>query len=397
MIPGLLLILAAITSGRLDAADWHLFGPNAPEIEFHGFASQGFIGSTGYNYLGESKLGSFEFTEVGLNALFNPLPRTRIMAQAFAYDVGQAGRYDPVLDYALAEYTFNDYIGIRAGRIRRPQGIYNDIQDVDLGRTFVLLPQGLYDARWRDFYVSLDGGEIFGSVPLGQAGSLDYEIYGGVIRPSMDGGFALQLRNTLPSSVHLDEIHPADVVGGQLWWHTPIDGLRLGAGGEYIPWAVFTVSTQTPAGLIHLQQPSDLLVQQYSAEYQWKAWTFQTEYLFVNTHPEAAGVPRVSAFSWYVSGEYRFNKWCEVGSYYTEYYNENFGPSRSGPGSATFPSDANQKDAAVALRFDLTDRWIFKVEGHYIRGTALLQDNAGNPIRRDNGWWLLAIKSTISF
>jgi hypothetical protein len=145
-------------AGRLQAADWKVFGPDAPDIEFHGFASQGFLDSTGYNYLGASKTGSLEFTEMGLNASFNPFPRTRIMAQGFANDMGQAGRYDAVLDYALAEYTFNDYIGIRGGRIRRPQGIYNDIQDVDLARTFVLLPQGVYDARYRDFYVSVDGG-----------------------------------------------------------------------------------------------------------------------------------------------------------------------------------------------------------------------------------------------
>ena len=60
--------------------------------------------------------------------------------------------YDLVLDYAQVEYTFSDMFGVRAGRIRRPVGIYNHIQDVDLARTFVLLPQGMYDARWRDFY-----------------------------------------------------------------------------------------------------------------------------------------------------------------------------------------------------------------------------------------------------
>jgi hypothetical protein len=117
----------------------------------------------------------------------------------------------------------------------------------------------------------------------------------------------------------------------------------------------------------------------------------------LNLNPEAAGVAPSSSFSWYASAEYRFNKWFEVGSYYTQYYNESFGPSGPGTGSATFPSDAYQKDLAVALRFDITDRWIFKVEGHYINGTALLQDNVDNPVRRENGWMMIAIKSTISF
>jgi len=393
----LLASLAAISVGRLQAADWKLFGPNAPDIEFHGFASQGFIDSTGYNYLGDSKSGSFEFTELGLNASFNPFPRTRIMAQAFADDVGSAGKYDAVLDYALAEYTFNDYIGIRAGRIRRPQGIYNDIQDVDLARTFVLLPQGVYDARYRDFYVSLDGAELFGTIPLKQAGSLAYELYGGLIRPSLDGGLALQIADGLPPGGRLAEINPAKTVGGQLWWSTPIDGLRMGASGVYMPGSNFNTTLQTATGPIHLNERSDTLIQQYSAEYLWKAWTFQAEGLFRDTSSENTGVSDLNIFSWYASAAYRFNKWLEAGSYYTEYYNESFNRSGAGIGSSPFPSDANQRDAAVALRFDLTDRWIFKVEGHYLRGTGLLEDNASNPIRHDNGWWMIAIKTTISF
>jgi len=147
---------------------------------------------------------------------------------SLCYDVGQAGRYTRcwIMRWRSILLTIN--IGIRAGRIRRPQGIYNDIQDVDLGRTFVLLPQGLYDARWRDFYVSLDGGEIFGSVPLGRPAAWIMKSMAEVIRRPWMAASRFSFATPLPSSVHLDEIHPADVVGGQLWWHTPIDGLRLG-------------------------------------------------------------------------------------------------------------------------------------------------------------------------
>ena len=52
LLPVLLIVSLTGTGARsADAADWKLFGPNGPDIEFHGFASQGFIGSTGYNYL----------------------------------------------------------------------------------------------------------------------------------------------------------------------------------------------------------------------------------------------------------------------------------------------------------------------------------------------------------
>jgi hypothetical protein len=385
---GVVLVLAAITDAPLQAADLKLFGTNGPPVDFHGFVSQGFLYSSDYNYLGQSSKGSFKFTEAGLNASFNPLPRTRIAVQGFTYDVGDAGQYDFVLDYAQAEYTFNDYFGIRAGRIRRPEGIYNDIQDVDVARTFVLLPQGMYDARWRDFYVSLDGGEFFGTLPLKQAGSLSYEIYAGIINPSMDGGLALDLRSGLPPFIHLDSIVPADMFGGQLWWNTPVDGLRFGAAGGFVPAADFTTTVQTPGGPIHVHNLSDVAFEQYSAEYLWKAWTFQAETYFRNVYPEAAGMSDTHSFTWYASTAYRFNKWFEAGGYYTEYY----GDTHQSGNSLLY-----QKDAALALRFDATDWWTFKIEGHYIRGTGLLQDNADNPVQSDNGWWLLAVKTTFSF
>jgi hypothetical protein len=382
------LVLAAIAGARLQAADLNLFGTNGPPVDFHGFVSQGFLYSSDYNYLGESSKGSFQFTEAALNASFNPLPRTRISAQAFTYDVGDAGRYDFVLDYAQAEYTFNDYFGVRAGRIRRPQGIYNDIQDVDVARTFVLLPQGIYDARWRDFYATLDGGEFFGTIPLKLAGSLSYEIYGGMIHPSEDGGIALYIRSSLPASGSLDSINSAEVFGGQLWWNSPVDGLRFGMAGAFIPTLDYNLTIQTLGGPYHPDNRQGVAFEQYSAEYVWKAWTFQAETLFLDLHPDAAGMADIHRFTWYGSAAYRFNKWFEAGGYYTEYY-----------GDTTQPDNSllYQKDAALALRFDATDWWTFKIEGHYIRGTGLLQDNPDNPVQNDNGWFMLAVKTTFSF
>jgi hypothetical protein len=380
-------LLAAFSVGSLEAYELNL-GTNLPPVDFHGFVSQGFLYSDKYNYLGDSSQGSFKFTEAALNASFNPLPRTRIAAQAFTYDVGEAGNYDVVLDYAMAEYTFNDYFGVRAGRIRRPQGIYNDIQDVDVARTFVLLPQGIYDARWRDFYASLDGGEIFGMIPLKQAGSLSYEIYGGIIRPSEDGGIALYIHSSLPSFVHLDSISSDAVFGGQLWWNAPVAGLRFGAAGAFIPVENFNTTIQTLGGPFHPDNRASVAFEQYSAEYVWKAWTFQAETLFLDLYPDAAGMPDTHRFTWYGSAAYRFNKWFEAGGYYTEYY---------GDSDHTDNSLLYQKDAALTLRFDPKEWWTFKIEGHYIRGTGLLEDTADNPVQNDKGWWMLDLKTTFSF
>ena len=39
----------------------------AQEVDIHGFISQGYLKSTGNNFLAETKRGTWEFTEVGIN------------------------------------------------------------------------------------------------------------------------------------------------------------------------------------------------------------------------------------------------------------------------------------------------------------------------------------------
>jgi len=389
----------ALLGCRLDAAEVNLFGTNMPPLDFHGFISQGYLYSSGYNYLdGDTKTsGSFRYTEAGVNVSLDPLPRVHVTAQGFLYAVGDDGRYQPFLDYASVEYTVNDYLGFRGGRIRRPQGIYNDTQDVDLGRTYVLLPQGVYDARWRDFTTSIDGGEVFGNIPLSKAGNFSYEVYAGCFGVSAGSGVADLINNRLAGG-EVTSFNRTTAVGSQLWWNTPVDGLRFGAALDYVFNFDYEITEPTGApppfpASISLRARSTLPVQQYSAEYLWNNWTFQAEYYDVQASQNTTsrfGTTHtfVSQQAWYAGAAYRFNQWLEVGGYYTEFYTS---------ASTTSPSDSSQKDLALSFRFDPKPWWVFKVEGHYIDGTALLNDNASNPVRNDNGWFMLAVKTTISF
>jgi hypothetical protein len=389
----------ALLAGRLEAAEFNLFGTNMPALDFHGFASQGYLYSSSYNYLdNDTKTsGSFRYTEAGVNVSMDPFPRVHVTAQGFLYSVGAAGKYQPFLDYASVEYTVNDHLGFRGGRIRRPQGIYNDIQDVDLARTYVLLPQGMYDARWRDFTTSMDGGAVFGNIPLSKAGDLSYEVYAGIINIATDSGVANSINNRLAGGkvTSFDRMPEA---GSQFWWNTPVDGLRFGAALGYVFHFDYDITEPTGApppfpASIPLQARSTLPVQLYSAEYLWNNWTFQAEYYNVQVSQNTAspfGITHTFDVqqAWYGGMAYRFNQWLEVGGYYTEFYTSEL---------TTSASDKSQKDLALSFRFDPKPWWVFKVEGHYIRGTALLDDNGSNPVGNDHGWFMLAVKTTISF
>jgi hypothetical protein len=142
-------------------------------------------------------------------------------------------------------------------------------------------------------------------------------------------------------------------------------------------------------------------------EYLWNSWTFQAEYFtwdFDGTNttdvlsgstpiqPTSVGPAKVNPDGWYVGAAYRFNNWLEVGSYYTQYTADVDEGQTDDPNSF-------QNDWALSFRFDPTDWWILKVEGHLIEGTALLRDQANNPPaeRTDDPWFMLALKTTFSF
>ena len=399
----LLAVLAVFLAGRLEAVDLNLLGTNLPPLAFHGFLSQGFLATTKYDYLAHnSRDGSFAFTEAGLNVAMDPFPRTHFAAQGFLFDVGDVGQYDPVLDYALVDYNFSDAFGIRAGRILRPEGIYNTSQSIDLARTSVFLPQGMYDSRWRDFDGSLDGGSIYGNFPLSQAGDLSYEIYAGLLDITDNGGVARQLQNELNnppvSSFTGFKNNTPPVYGFQFWWDTPVAGLRAGTAGFMSGGLSYAYQVSPPYGPGAVTGFTDAGPNiQESLEYLWRNWTFQAEYQYVDYRISSTfpGGPETTFYTvcntWYVSASYRVNAWLEAGSYYTEYYDNN-------PKSVTTAaSDASQNDLALSLRFDPKLWWVVKVEAHYIRGTGLLEDNADNPVRNGDGWFMLALKTTFSF
>ena len=106
------------------------------KLETHGFVSQGYIRTTDNNYLARSasSRGSFEFSEVGLN-FTQPLgEHLRAGVQLFARDLGPLGNYDIKADWFYLDYRWTDALGLRAGRIKLPCGLYNEINDIDSAR-----------------------------------------------------------------------------------------------------------------------------------------------------------------------------------------------------------------------------------------------------------------------
>src|ERR1700722_14659394 len=126
----LLVLLLAVTSLMEFLLDpTQAQAEDLSDIEIHGFLSQGFINTTSNNYLTNSALGSFDFTEAGLNFTKQLEDNLRVGFQLFAQRLGPTGDFTPTLDWFYLDYRWSDLLGIRFGRVKIPFGLYNDIVD----------------------------------------------------------------------------------------------------------------------------------------------------------------------------------------------------------------------------------------------------------------------------
>jgi hypothetical protein len=198
------------------------------KIQFHGFASQGFVHTSDNNWLtmNTSHIGSGEFTDFGVNASTQVTDKFRVGAQLYDRNLGQLGKWHPSLDWAVADYRFKPWFGIRGGKVKTVLGLYNATQDLDFLHAFALLPQSVYPADLRDSTIAHNGGDLYGDIVLKKhLGTLSYTAYAGNRRDSQYGGYPylLTVHDIFLSS------YGGLQYGGDLRWDTPLNGLLVGA------------------------------------------------------------------------------------------------------------------------------------------------------------------------
>ena len=110
--------------------------------------------------------------------------------QFFARDIGTVGNDKIELNWAFAEYSWLQWLGIRAGLLKIPFGFYNDIRDYEPLRTYSFLPSGVYNEYFRDGINNLKGMELYGSIPVGVLGIVKYQAQTGDMNLSADSGTA---------------------------------------------------------------------------------------------------------------------------------------------------------------------------------------------------------------
>jgi hypothetical protein len=368
-------------------------------VEVHGFVSQGFILSSGSNYLARSRRGSFEFTEVGVNFTSNVTDRLSVGMQLFSRDLGPIGNYRPQFDWFYLDYRFKDWFGVRAGRTKLPFGLYNDTSDVDAARVPILLPQSIYSTSNRDFLLAQTGGEVYGYVPLGPLGAFDYRLYGGTI-------FIDQTTLASPGAT-VTKIDVPYLAGGRGMWVTPLDGLRLGGSVQMLRIDIDYQLSQDRVdalerqgvvpmgfgGAFRYNLPVKLGVAslEYSAHDLLLAAEFSRWRIDYSLRPAIVPDGHVTDTRWYVMASYRVTPWFTPGAYYAVRRDGSNGPEQR---------NNYQHDVAITTRYDITDNWLVKLEGHFKRGTLdvspALNSNRQN-LKAPRDWGVFLIKTTAYF
>ena len=374
------------------------YSNNLCDIEIHAFASTGYIVSDKYNYLAESKDGTFEFNEAGVNFGASISEDMQVGMQLYSYDLGDVGNNTIKLDWAFIDYSWKEPLGLRLGKFKTPFALYSAILDYDMLYTQTILPQGIYNIYLRESIKSTQGINLYGKINMGIAGIFDYNVYTGAVSIDDNGSFAKHLSG---ENGLLKNGKAENIMGGRIKWNTAIKDLILVA--SYLQ-ADLTYELNISGVKTEIETPKSAL-KVLSAEYSIGDFNASFEYqittgnIFTKVDMTNIGLPVISKTendydidTYYGKISYRFSKWFETGIYYSIYNEERI------DGSINYPDyEEWQKDLAVCFRFDINDFWLMKFEIHHVKGVAQVIEHLQPEDYKGENWTAFAYKTTFNF
>lgn len=371
------------------------FGDLPDDVQFHGFASQGLLYSTGNDFFGDSTQGSFDFTELALNGSWRPLNQLQFSAQALFRRAGETDDQKLRLDYGFVDYTLASGMdarwGLRLGRIANSVGFYNDTRDVPFTRPGILLPQSLYFDSSRLF--AADGISFYGELRtqsgelsllanvvqvLADAEGFEAAVFGGRISGDFDS------RTTYITRLLYD-------------W----DGGRARVGLSYAQLNLDFIP-ESPPGL----QAGSLQTTFYalSLQYNSERHSLTSELVIRPEKFRGFGPPLpdddITGFAWYLQGSYRFAANWEALLRFDLAYRDLDDTSGKAFAAATgLPAHLRfAKDWTLGFNWDINSSLSLRAEYHRVDGNAWLSalENP-DPAAIDRQWGLFALQLSARF
>jgi hypothetical protein len=314
-----------------------------------------------------------------------------------------------------------------------------------------LLPNAIYLEQLRDIYAGMKGLSVYGELPAG----FSYQATYGVTTFTTDSYLLNDIDDSLERNVklatstqvsaavtaaYIAQGAPPAVAAAQgaavgaaaasgvviestdstprntknfglQWAPHFVEGLRL--SGTYYGSEAETLLNATifnSASLTDPSQPSYVTVPVtfnldevsstiISAEYTFGDTILSGEYNMIKVDIDSfmgSPVPTTDVLGWAVSASHRFKDRYEIGMYYADYITDlddaNGKDWERTTGQSKF--ERYLRDACLSGRVDITEGWIFKLEGHLMRGLDEVSNRDGSD---DPTWYLYAAKVSYTF
>ena len=364
------------------------------KVRVHGFATQSYLHSDANNFFGQSDSGSFDFRELGVNALWRPISELQFAAQLVARSAGSTDDGAVRVDYALMDYAFarsaTGTTGLRLGRMINPYGFYNDTRDIAATRPSILLPQSIYFDVNRNLALSSDGVQGYHEYGT-DAGQYTFQL--GVTKPRT------QDPDLEPSVLFQDG--PGKLEGTVSWmgralYEHNFGRIRVGLTAAEVN-ADYEPGVQDPVGNGEFSLRPYIL----SAEYNLERWSFTAEYAKRTT--ELSGFQSLpdlefTGTSYYAQSIYRFApNWQAFARFDELIWNDDDKDGREYAALTGRPAHSRfAKDWTLGLRWDPTPKLMLRAEWHSIDGTGWLS-SLENPSSTERHWNLFSLSASLTF
>jgi len=382
-------------------------GSAADPPEFHWTASQGFLYSSGNNYIDGSGDGVWDFREYAVNAQYEFADNWRVGAQLLGREYGSVGNDRVGLDWALVNWHWRDWLGFKAGQIKVPFGLYHETRDMDALRTEILLPQGVYVEYLREVLTADLGAAAYGAARWSGAGTILYQLQAGERQMDPDDGDLQRLM--AESNIEIEDFsaHKPGITAMLRFLPEALQGLRLGATYSIYDYTAEGAVASSPVSIPLRVEVRDNEFATCSIEYSLGNVTAAAEGMWSRyssgayvSGAEAPMAEWTDEFSgYYFRCGYRFLDRVEAATGYS-YFDATDGMNAArafAPGAPPRPSHTlEQTDIYFSLRYDATDNLIFKVEHHWLDGTAGIFEGE-NPDGVEERSRLLAMKAAVVF
>lgn len=368
------------------------------QLEVHGFATQGFVKTSANSFFGDSENGSFEFTELGINATLEPSSSVRLSGQLLARKAGAMSDGSPRVDFAVADLSLfsstDASVNILIGRVKNPLGLFNDTRDVAFTRPSVFLPQTIYFQSVRSLALSADGIAVRAK-KFSDFGNLELQL--GLGKPFVDENVEYAY---LGGSFEGDYAARGASWVGRLMFETADEKWRLALSG-----ADTSLEFQPEPGDIVPPGITEILFMVASVQYVSEEWTLSTEYVLEpNEYRGFYGMP-FSGESPTLEGYYAQLNWHVTHNvdlmlrYEEGFVDREDRDGRHFEAATGLPAHSRYlKGIAVGARWDVTPDFMLSAEFQRSNGTAILS-NRENPdaSRTQRNWDMFSLSASYRF